>query len=61
MKKWFVLFVAVLLIFPFANEGYGASRKRKKKKEKEKTEQVAPKKKETPYEKLMKKPGRKIS
>lgn len=50
MKKWFVLFVAVLLIFPFANEGYGASRKRKKKKEKEKTEQVAPKKKETPYE-----------
>ncbi|MCR9011538.1 zinc-dependent metalloprotease [Gabonibacter chumensis] len=61
MKKWFVLFVAVLLIFPFANEGYGASRKRKKKKEKEKTEQVAPKKKETPYEKLMKKPGRKTA
>lgn len=58
MKKWLVLFVVGLLIFPFVNEGYGASRKRKKKKEKENTEQVAPKKKETPYEKLMKKPGR---
>lgn len=61
MKKWLVLFVVVLLIFPCVNEADGASRKRKKKKEKAKTEQITPKKKETPYEKLMKKPGRKTA
>lgn len=60
MKKWLVLFVVVLLIFPCVNEADGASRKRKKKKEKAKTEQITPKKKETPYEKLMKKPGAKL-
>ncbi|WP_059025849.1 zinc-dependent metalloprotease [Gabonibacter massiliensis] len=56
MKKWIVLFVAALFVVPFANDSYAASRK--KKKNKNKTEEVAPKKKETPYEKLMKKPGR---
>lgn len=52
MKKWIVLFVAALFVVPFANDSYAASRK--KKKNKNKTEEVAPKKKETPYEKLMK-------
>lgn len=54
MKKSIVLLLLALFVMPLGNTLYAAS---KKKKEKGKTEETAPAKKESKYDKLLKKPG----
>lgn len=54
MKKSIVLLLVALFLMPLGGTLYAAS---KKKKEKGKTEEAAPAKKESKYDKLLKKPG----
>ena len=55
MRKSIVLLLVALFFMPLGDTLYAASRK--KKKDKDKTEEVAPEKKESKYDKLLKKPG----